>query len=76
MPDILVFEKDITSGTLPNPIVLVVVVFPHCYDEMTPPYSQHNSRMEKSNKVKLRWHPHIPNIKVIYMEESKKVKLI
>ena len=37
MPDIQVFEKDITSGTLPNPIVLVVV-FPHCYDEMTPPY--------------------------------------
>ena len=45
MPDILVFEKDITSGTLPNPIVLVVVVFPHCYDEMTTPYSQHNSRI-------------------------------
>ena len=76
MPDIQVFEKDITSGTLPNPIVLVVV-FPHCYDEMTP----HIPNiivvyMEKSNKVKLRWHPHIPNIKVIYMEESNKVKLL
>ena len=76
MPDIQVFEKDITSGTLPNPIVLVVV-FPHCYDEMTTPYSQHNSRIYgKIQQSETEMTPHIPNIKVIYMEESNKVKLL